>query len=220
MQMLAHGKVDFEEGRFTARFNGDPEVVVQLKRIQRHHWRADNAVWLVEPHWPSVSRLFRIALAQGWKITAAAWNEKARVQEAGEALDYSIDMIHDNQGRARFRCMVGDDHELRDEVRSIPGAYWEDEYYSVPTDWDHCCPPLRAILERDMRFTVSRAAARLLEDEDVSHLHLRTLAPQAAVADALEERTEALVDVTPTARKPRVRTRGTKLPATGQENTG
>jgi hypothetical protein len=198
MLMWTHGEVDFEDGRFTARFNGDPTVVARLKKIQRCHWRASSAVWVIDAHWPSVSRLIRIALDQRWKITAAAWNEKERVQVEGESLEYSIDMIHDNQGRARFRFMVGNDDELRDEVRSIPGAYWEDEYYSVPTDWDHCCPPFRAIVERDMRVTVSPAAVRLLEDEDVSHLYIRTLAPPSAVAakrrELLRKPTPAAVD--------------------------
>jgi hypothetical protein len=203
-----------------------------LKKIQRCHWQASSAVWVIDAHWPSVSRLIRIALDQHWKITAAAWDEKERVQVVGESLEYSIDMIHDDQGRARFRCMVGHDDELRDEVKSIPGAYWEDEYYSVPTDWDHCCPPIRAIVEHDMRFTVSPAAARLLEDEDVSHLYIRTIAPPSAVAakrrerlrsdevneDELQELTEALVTAKPITRKPRVRTHGSKPPATGQED--
>lgn len=177
MRVWTHGEVACEDGRFTARFNGDPAVVARLKTIQRCHWQASRAVWAIDAHWPSVSVLIRIALDQRWKISAAAWNEKERVQVVGESLEYSIDMIHDNQGHARFRCTVGNDDQLRDEVKSIPGAYWEDEYYSVPTDWDHCCPPIRAIVERDMRFTVSPAAVRLLEDEDVSHLYIRTLAP-------------------------------------------
>lgn len=210
MLVSAHGEVDFEDGRFTARFNGDPAVVAELKQIRRCQWRATHATWVIDAHWPSVSRLIRIALDQRWTITAAAWNEKERVQAAGESLEYSIDMIHDNQGHARFRCMIGDDDQLRDEVRSIPGAYWEDQYYSVPTDWDHCCPPIRAIVERDMRFTLSPAAERLLEEEDVSHLHIRTLAPRSAVQSAAK----------PTTRKPRVRTRGARPPASGQENAG
>lgn len=238
MLALTHGEVDFEDGRFTARINGDPAVVARLKKIQRCHWRSSSAVWIIDAHWPSVSRLIRLAQDERWTITAAAWNEKERVQLEGESLEYSIDMIHDDQGRARFRCMVGNDDELRDEVKAIPGAYWEDEYYSVPTDWEHCCPLIRAIVERDMRFTVSPAAERLLENEDVSDLYIRTLAPPSAVAARQRERlrtapvtavdaddddsqqpTEA-VSTAPTTRKPRVRTRGTKAPPTGQEGAG
>ena len=184
MLKRTHGEVGFEQGRFTARFNGDPTVAAQLKKIRRGQWRAGSATWFIDAHWPSVSRLFRIAQDERWTITAAARIEKDRVQAEGESLEYSIDMIHDSQGAARFRCMVGDDDEIRDEVRSIPSAHWEDEYYSVPTDWDHCCPPIRAIVERDMRFTVSPAAARLLENEDVSHHYIRTLAAPSAVAAA------------------------------------
>lgn len=236
-----HGQVDFEDGQFTARFNGDPAIVARLKKIQRCQWRASRAIWVIDAHWPSVSRLLRIALDERWKITAAAWHEKERVQLASESLEYSIDMIHDEQGRARFRCLVGNDDALHSEVAAIPGAYWEDEYYSVPTDWDDCCPAIRAIVERDMRFTVSPSAERLLEEEDVSHLYVRTLAPPSAVAarrreqlrttavaaievaaadDELQEPTEAVFIATPSTRKPRVRTRGPKPPASGQEDAG
>jgi hypothetical protein len=232
MLAVTHGRVDFQDGRFSARFNGDPTIVAAFKTIQRCYWRATNAVWVIEPHWPSVKHLIRIALEQRWDISAEAWREKERVQSAGESLEYSLDMIHDNLGHARFRCIVGDDDELRAEIESIPGAYWEDEYWSVPTDWEHCCLPLRALVEDDMRFTVSPAAELLLEEEDVSHLHVRTLAPPSAVAakrreqlraissveDELEELSDAVVNAKPVTRKPYVRTRAVQAPPAANED--
>jgi hypothetical protein len=182
MVVETHGWIDFEEGRFTARFDDDPTIVEMFETIQRCHWLRAKAAWVVEAHWPSVSRLFRIALHLNFEISAQAWDEKGRVQSDGEAAEYSLDMIHDNHGSARFRCLVGDDDEVRDRVRAIPGSYWEDEYWSVPTDWEHCCEPLREIVLHDTRFILSPAAELLLLEPDVSHLYVRS-APRLMAAD-------------------------------------
>lgn len=182
--MLAetHGRIDFRDGRFIARVSGEPTVVAELKSIQRCHWHATNAVWVIEPHWPSVRRLVQIAFRQRWNISAEARREIEFVESAGEDLEYSIDVVHDHQGHSRFRCIAGDDDDRNDEIGSIPGAYWEDEYWSVPTDWEHCCPTLREIVESDMRFTMSPAAELLLYEEDVSHVHIRTQVPLSVLA--------------------------------------
>jgi hypothetical protein len=174
-----HGKVDFGEEGFIARFEYDPALVSQIKQIQRRRWLKDQAAWLVEPHWPSARRLLHIASELGWEITGQAREAEQRLKRESESLEYSVDVVHDSYGKAWFQCKVGDDDRLLQQVRAISGAVWDDSWW-VPTDWEQCCGPLLEIVRADMRLEVSPAAWQLLEEQDVTHLFERSCAPPQA----------------------------------------
>lgn len=169
----ARGHVDFDDAGFIVRFNGDPTAVAMLKDIQRRRWNADRVAWIVASHGPSVRRLLHIAAELGWTISAEARAAEARVREESESLEYELDVVHDNHGAAWFICKTGDDDELRHLVSALPNAFWDDAWW-IPTDWEQCCQPLLELVQSDMRFTVSPAAWRLLEEEDVTHLFVRS----------------------------------------------
>jgi len=176
MAAVTRGYVDVGPAGFVARFEYDQAIVDRLETIQRHHWLRDEQLLVVEPHWPSVRRLLHIASDLRWTITPAARTAEARVEAESLELEFSVDVIHNGHGEAVFQCKLGDDDELMATIRALPGAYWEGEW-CVPTDWERCCGPLLEIVESDSRLTVSSAAWRLLTEEDVTHLHVRSSAP-------------------------------------------
>jgi hypothetical protein len=198
MTVGAGGQVDFEDAGFIVRLNGDPGVVARIKDIQRRRWNRDRAVWIVDAHWPSVRRLLRIAAELGFQISAEARRAEERVRQESESLEYLLDVVHDNHGAAWFICKTGDDDELRHEVSALPGTFWDDAWW-IPTDWEQCCHALLDIVAPDQRFVVSPAAWRLLEEEDVTHLFVRSSAVPLAQ--------DAAVVTTNATRKPRVSSR-------------
>lgn len=232
------GHVDFGDEGFIVGFKFDPNVVARLKQIQRRRVQADGATWVVASHWPSARRLLHIASDLGWTISARAREAEARLKSEDEDLGYSIDVVHDNHGKAWFQCNVGSDDVLTQEIRALPGASWDGSWW-VPTDWEQCCGPLLELVQAEMQLEVSNAAWRLLEEPDVEHLYVRSSAPQGAAtpraalaAVPLEQErqqpatdpghAEAAADeqATPSGRRPRVTTRShqplTAVPAKKQ----
>jgi hypothetical protein len=219
MAPRTRGHIDFGREGFIARFDGDPAIVARIREIQRRHWVRDKRAWIIAPHWPSVRRLLHIAADFDWEITADAREAWQRIKSESESLEYSVDVVHDNHGKTWFVCKAGDDDRLRDRIKSIPGAYWEDAWW-IPTDWDACCGPLNEIVASDMRLEVSEAAWRLLEEPDVSDTFIRSEVP-ARELDGVPEIEDISHAVQPTAeceqaapveRKPRVTARS-KQPA-------
>ena len=176
--MATDGHVDFEGEAFLARVDEDPDVVAKLEQIQRCRWATDQSAWLIAAHWPSVRQLLHIALELGWTISAEARQAIDSVRQEGESLAYFLDVVHGSYGEAWFVCEVGDDDVLRHRISELPGAYWEDGW-RIPTDWEQCCIPLLEIVQPDLRFEVSAAAWRLLQEADASHEFVRSSAPEA-----------------------------------------
>ncbi len=195
------------------RFAHDPAIVSRMRTIQRRRWLSDRRAWLVDPHWPSVRCLLRMASELGWAITSKARAAEEQVRADGESMEYSVDVVHDHCGQAWFMCKLGDDDELRHRVSEIPGADWDDGWW-IPTDWEQCCKPLLEIVEADMRIELSPAAERLLTEEDVAHLHVRSSVPETEptawdmqLEQDLEAQSDPALDSAQTRRKPRVTTR-------------
>lgn len=219
----AHGHVDFGDEGFIVRFKYDPDVVARMKEIQRRRWLADRAVWVVEPHWPSARRLLHIASGLGWKISPKAREAEARLKSEDELLEYSVDVVHDNHGKAWFLCKVGSDDRLLRQVKALPGATWDGAWW-VPTDWEQCCGPLLEIVQSNMQLEVSNAAWRLLEELEVDPYLRSSVSPdtetppsatetQAVSVEARDEHrpleSEDLAAQTPhTGRRSKVTTRG------------
>jgi hypothetical protein len=220
------GKVDLVEEGFVVQFDYSPEIVARMKAIQRRRFERDRLRWVVECHWPSVHRLFQIALDYGFHVSASARAEEQRLRRESYELEYAIDAVHDHGGAMWFVCKTGDDDDVRHKVRDIRGAYWDDSWW-VPTDWESCCGPLREIVESDERFVLSNAAAQLLYEEDVTDRYLRSgvpvgeriAPPQPVSLRAVEsERAEPAGSV----RKPRVTAHGAQPagePATDEKHS-
>ena len=179
MAAVTHGHVDVEERGFVARFEQEPAIVERIQTIQRRRWLRDDNVWVVDAHWPSVRRLLHIASDLGWHITPKARAKEQQLKDESDALEYSLDVIHNGFGEAVFQCKVADDDALLAKVRGLPGAYFEGEW-CVPTDWERCCGQLRELVEANARLEISPAAWRLLTEPDVAHLYVRSSAPPPA----------------------------------------
>lgn len=180
------GSVDYGELGFIARFDYEPATVAIVRKIQRRRWLSEHRAWLVEPHWPSLRVLLRLANQHNWAITHQALVAARKVREEGEAYEYSVDVVQGGCGEPWFRCLVGDDDTLPKQLGQLPQAFTEpdDASWWVPAFRADCCEPLAEIVDNDERFEISKGARRLLDEPDESYAHLVEAADTQAAATA------------------------------------
>ena len=122
---------------------------------------------------------------RSWHFTAEARKALRQLQDQADAAVFSIDVVQGNVGEPWFLCMCGDDYDLQQRVKSLPGAFLDDadDSWWVPADSEAACADLLEIAEHDDRLEVSPAAWRLLEEPDGSFALPRSATVQARGAD-------------------------------------
>ncbi|MEY4579016.1 MAG: hypothetical protein RL701_3719 [Pseudomonadota bacterium] len=178
MAAVTRGTIDFGQEGFSACFENDAGVVSEVKALQRRRWLQAKQAWIVEPHGPSITGLLRIAYAHDWTITPGALDEMRRVREDEASLEYSVDVVQGKYGEPWFLCKLGNDDVLLAQVKAIPDALWDGEWW-VPAYRAECCAPLLEVVQSDQRLEVSDLAWKLLQEPDDSYPELQ---PQAAGA--------------------------------------
>ena len=187
------GTIDYRDERFVARFPYDASLVAELKTLRQGPRQKASDEWIIERHRPSVARLVRIARDRSWHFTTEARKALRQLQDQAEAAVFSLDVVQGNAGEPWFLCMCGDDYDLQQRVKSLPGAFLDDadDSWWVPADSQAACADLLEIAENDDRMEVSDAAWRLLEEPDASFALPRSatspeLVPQAG-GDAIDD---------------------------------
>jgi hypothetical protein len=181
----ASGSLDYSELGFIARFDLEATMVEKVRGIQRRRWLGEQHIWVIEPHWPSLRVLLRLANQHNWEISQEAREAARRVKEDGESYEYSVDVVQGSYGEPWFRCMLGDDDALPKQVALLPQAYTEpdDNSWWVPAFRRDSCAGLKAIVDADERIELSSAAQRLLDEPDESYPDLVQRSEQDAEAE-------------------------------------
>jgi SNF2 family DNA or RNA helicase len=175
----AAGTIDYRDEHFVARFAYDAALVAEIKTLKQGTRQKSSDEWIIQRHRLSVAKLVRIGRDRSWHFTAEANKAIQQLREQGEAAQFSLDVVQGKVGEPWFLCMLGDDYDLQQRVKSIPGAYLDDadDSWWVPAFRAASCELLLEIAQDDDRLTVSPAAWRLLEEPDESF----TLPRSAAV---------------------------------------
>ncbi|MEY4512505.1 MAG: hypothetical protein RLZZ450_4627, partial [Pseudomonadota bacterium] len=176
------GTIDYRDEHFVARFPYDAALVAEIKTLKQGTRQKATDEWIIQRHRLSVAKLVRIGRDRSWHFTAEANKAIQQLREQGEAAQFSIDVVQGNGGEPWFLCMLGDDYDLQQRVKSIPGAYLDDadDSWWVPAFRVSSCEELIDVAESDDRLLVSPAAWRLLEEPDESSSLPRTAAVPSA----------------------------------------
>lgn len=164
------GTIDYRDEHFVARFPYDAALVAEIKTLKQGTRQKATDEWIIQRHRLSVAKLVRIGRDRSWHFTAEANKAIQQLHEQGEAAQFSIDVVQGKVGEPWFLCMLGDDYDLQQRVKSIAGAYLDDadDSWWVPAFRAASCEELLDVAESDDRLEVSPAAWRLLEEPDES----------------------------------------------------